>query len=75
MIFFVPHTKLVYLALFLLYGWLIKDGLLAPFQVANLKKAIKASSSQEVEDQHMSDSREMEAQAVKPAKKSSKIKG
>ena len=44
-------------------------------QVANLKKAIKATSSQEVDDQHMSDSREMEAQPIKPAKKTSKIKG
>ncbi|XP_072047261.1 COP9 signalosome complex subunit 7b-like [Amphiura filiformis] len=45
-------------------------------EVANLKKAIKASSSsQDVEDQHMTDSREMEAQAVKPQKKTSKIKG
>ncbi|XP_022104145.1 COP9 signalosome complex subunit 7b-like [Acanthaster planci] len=48
-------------------------------EVASIKKAIKASSSsttQDVEDQHMAaDTREMEVQATKPVKKTSKIKG
>lgn len=53
----------------------VKTRLQIESEVANLKKAIKATSSQEVDDQHMSDSREMEAQPIKPAKKTSKIKG
>ena len=50
---------------------------LSPLQVLNIKKAIKASSSsQDIDDQHMqADTREMEVQAIKPVKKSSKIKG
>ncbi|XP_033641968.1 COP9 signalosome complex subunit 7b-like isoform X1 [Asterias rubens] len=46
-------------------------------EVLNIKKAIKASSSsQDIDDQHMqADTREMEVQAIKPVKKSSKIKG
>ena len=45
------------------------------FQVANIKKTLKSSQQQDVDEQMVTDSRDINTQPEKPAKKSSKTKG
>ena len=44
-------------------------------QVANIKKTLKSSQQQDVEEQMVTDSRDISTQPEKPTKKSSKTKG
>ena len=44
-------------------------------QVANIKKTLKSTQQQDVEEQMVTDSRDISSQPEKPTKKSSKAKG